>query len=196
MKQYIEKRVQECPVCQISKTERLPYPGLLNPLPIPTAKWFKISMDFVSGLPKSKGKDVILVIVDRLTKYAHFLPLAHPYTVQKVADIFMSNIIKLHGPPSVITTDRDAIFTSKLWQELFQAMKVSLHFSTAYHPESDGQTKRVNQCLEQYLHCMAFSEPKNGSTGFLLLNGGITAVIIPPLRCLPFKHYMNTPHHS
>jgi hypothetical protein len=75
-------------------------------------------------------------------------------------------------------------------------MKVSLHFSTAYHPESDGQTKWVNQCLEQYLHYMAFSEPKNGSTGFLLLNGGITAVIIPPLRCLPFKHYMNAPHHS
>jgi hypothetical protein len=66
-------------------------------------------MDFVFGLPKSKGKDVILVIVDRLTKYAHFLPLAHPYTVQKVADLFMANIIKLHGPPCVITTVRDAI---------------------------------------------------------------------------------------
>jgi hypothetical protein len=117
-------------------------------------------MDFVSSLPKSKGKDAILVIVDRLTKYAHFLPLAHPYTVQKVADLFMANIIKLHGPPSVITTVRDAIFTSKLSQELFQAMKISLHFSTTYHPQSDSQTERVNQCLEQYLRCMAFSEPK------------------------------------
>jgi hypothetical protein len=117
-------------------------------------------MDFVSGLPKSKGKDVILVVVDRLTKYAHFIALSHPYTVQKVAEMFMSNIIKLHGPPSVITTDKDAIFTSKLWQELFHSMKISLHFSTAYHPETDGQTERVNQCLEQYLRCMAFSEPK------------------------------------
>jgi hypothetical protein len=106
-------------VCQISKSEKVPYPGLLNPLPIPQGKWTDISMDFVSGLPKSKGFDVILVVVDRLTKYAHFLPLAHPYTVQKVADLVMSNVIKLHGPPTVIISDRDTIFTSKLWKELF-----------------------------------------------------------------------------
>jgi hypothetical protein len=120
-------------------------------------------MNFVEGLPKSHGKDVILVVVDRLTKYAHFLPLAHPYTVQKIAQIFVDNILKLHGPPTVIITDRDRIFLSKLWTEIFSAMKISLHFSTAYHPESDGQTERVNQCMEQYLRCMAFQEPKQWS---------------------------------
>jgi hypothetical protein len=160
LKKYTESQVAQCPVCQISKTERVPYPGLLDPLPIPQAKWSEISMDFVEGLPKAKGKDVILVIVDRLTKYAHFIPLAHPYTVQKVAQLVMDNIIKLHGPPTVITSDRDMIFTSKLWQEIFSAMKISLHFTIAYHPESDGQTERVNQCLEQYLRCMTFSAPK------------------------------------
>ncbi|KAK1693984.1 hypothetical protein QYE76_010681 [Lolium multiflorum] len=144
----------------ISKTEKVPYPGLLDPLPIPTSKWSAISMDFIEGLPKSKGHDVILVVVDRLTKYAHFLPLAHPYTVHKVATLFIDNIIKLHGPPTVITTDRDRIFLSKFWTEIFTAMKISLHFSTAYHPETDGQTERVNQCLEQYLRCMASQEPK------------------------------------
>jgi hypothetical protein len=120
-------------------------------------------MDFVEGLPKSHGKDVTLVVVDRLTKYAHFLPLAHPYTVQKIAHIFIDNILKLHGPPTVIITDRDRIFLSKLWTEIFSAMKISLQFSTAYHPESDGQTERVNQCMEQYLRCNAFQEPKKWS---------------------------------
>ena len=126
--------VAECPICQISKTEKVPYPGLLDPLSIPKAKWAEISMDFVEGLPTSKGKNVILVVVDRLTKYSHFIPLAHPYTVKKVADLFMENVVKLHGPPSIIISDRDRIFTSKLWQEIFSALKIKLHFSTAYHP--------------------------------------------------------------
>jgi hypothetical protein len=121
-------------------------------------------MDFVEGLPKSHGKDVILVIVDRLTKYAHFLPMAHPYTVHSVATLFLDNIVKLHGMPAVIVSDRDRIFTSKLWQEIFAALKVDLHFSSAYHPELDGQTERVNQCLEQYLRSMAFQEPKKWVT--------------------------------
>jgi hypothetical protein len=160
MKQFIDENISHCPVCQITKTERVPYPGLLSPLQIPERKWGEISMDFVEGLPKSQGKDVILVIVDRLTKYAHFLPMAHPYTVHIVANLFLDNIFKLHGMPAVSVSDRDRIFTSKLWQEIFAALKVDLHFSSAYHPESDGQTERVNQCLEQYLRSMAFKEPK------------------------------------
>jgi hypothetical protein len=123
-------------------------------------KWSEISMDFVEGLPKSRGHNVILVVVDRLTKYAHFLPLAHPYTAHKVASLFIDNIFKLHGPPSVIVSDRDTVFTSIIWKEIFSALQVSLKFSTAHHPETDGQTERVNQCLEQYLRCMAFKEPK------------------------------------
>jgi hypothetical protein len=151
MKQYIKEKVSQCPVCQISKTERVHYPGLLEPLNIPKEKWAELSMEFIEGLPKSKGKDVILVIVDRLTKYAHFLPLAHPFTAHQVANLFWDNICKLHGQPQVIVSDHDRIFTSKVWQDLFAALKVDLHFSTSYHPESDGQTERVNQCLEQYL---------------------------------------------
>jgi hypothetical protein len=164
MKAFIQDKIANCPICQISKTEKVPYPGLLNPLQIPATKWSEISMDFIEGLPTSNGKNVILVVVDRLTKFAHFLPLSHPYTVHKVATLFLDNIFKLHGLPKVIVSDRDRIFTSKLWQELFSALKVDLHFSTAYHPESDGQTERVNQCLEQYLRTMAFQEPKKWST--------------------------------
>jgi hypothetical protein len=99
------KKVAMCYICQISKNERLPYPRLLQPLPIPDQKWSDISMDFISGFPKSIGKDVILVVVDRLTKYAQFVPLSHPYSVQTVVDAFMTNIIKLHGSPTSIVSD-------------------------------------------------------------------------------------------
>jgi hypothetical protein len=133
MKQYIDEKVSICPICQISKTERVHYPGQLNPLHIPAAKWSDISMDFITGLPKSKGQDVILVIVDRLTKYAHFLTLSHPFTAQQVAQLFVDTIFKLHGPPSTIVSDRDSIFTSKFWQEFFKILKVQLNYSTAYH---------------------------------------------------------------
>jgi hypothetical protein len=141
MKQYIADKIAICPICQISKTERVHYPGLLDPLNIPTTKWSELSMDFVEGLPKSKGKNVILVIVDRLTKYAHFFVLAHPYSAQDVAKLFMDNIKKLHGLPNSIVSDRDTIFTSKFWQELFSSLNIQLHLSSAHHPESDGQTE-------------------------------------------------------
>jgi transposase InsO family protein len=141
MKQYIADKVAICPICQISKIERVHYPGLLHPLNIPTTKWSELSMDFVEGLPKSKGKNVILVVVDCLTKYAHFLALAHPYNAQDVAKLFMDNIKKLHGLPNSIVSDRDTIFTSKFWQELFSSLNIQLHLSSAHHPESDGQTE-------------------------------------------------------
>lgn len=99
-------------------------------------------MDFIGGLPKSNGKDVILVIVDRFTKYSQFLPLSHPYTVQDIIQLLSDNILKLHGPPTVIVTDRDRVFTSNFWQSLFKSMKITLHISSSYHPETDGQTER------------------------------------------------------
>jgi hypothetical protein len=160
MKKDVETFIQQCPTCQRAKTEHCHYPGLLVPLPIPDMAWSHISMDFVEGLPKSNGKEVILVVVDRLTKYSHFIPLAHPFTVNTVVQAFLDNVFKLHGLPLSIVTDRDRIFTSKFWQQIFKTLKVNLRMSTAYHPQSDGQTERVNQCLESYLRSMAFSEPK------------------------------------
>jgi hypothetical protein len=129
LKQFTTTLISECPICQISKTEKVQYPGLLSPLPIPQIKWSNISLDFIEVLPKSRGKDVILVVVDRLTKYAHFLPLAHPYNVQKIADLFFDNIVKLHGPPEIIVSDRDWIFTSNLWSEIFSSLNISLKYS-------------------------------------------------------------------
>jgi len=110
-------------------------------------------MDFIEGLPKSEGYSVILVVVDRLTKCAHFLPLKHPYTASTVAQVFMDRVVTLHGLPHSIVTDRDTVFLSHFWKELFKLYKVNLHLSTAYHPQTDVQTERVNQCLEMFLRC-------------------------------------------
>ena len=117
-------------------------------------------MDFVVGLPMSDGANVILVVVDRLTKYAHFLPLHHPYTTTTVSKLFMDQIVRLHGVPLSIISDRDKIFTSHIWKDMFKAVGTKLHYSTAHHPQTDGQSERVNQCVEQYLRCAVQDRPK------------------------------------
>lgn len=100
--------MHQCPTCQATKIEHIHSPGLLEPLLVPDMAWVHISMDFITTLPKSQGKDVIfLMVVDRLTKYAHFLPLHHPYSVQSVSQVLMDNVIKLHGVPICILSDRD-----------------------------------------------------------------------------------------
>lgn len=118
-------------------------------------------MDFVEGLPKSECYSVVLVVVDRLTKFAHFIPMKHPYTTVTVAQLFMKNIVKLHGLPSSIVSDRDKIFVSTFWKQLFKLYKVNLTLSTVYHPQTDGQTERINQCLEMYLRCSVQDSPKS-----------------------------------
>jgi hypothetical protein len=110
-------------------------------------------MEFVEGLPKSNDFSMILVIVVCFTKYAHFFPIKHPYSAASIAPLFWDNIVTLHGVPKSIVLDRDKVFTSSLWTELFKLLKTDLKFSSAYHPQSDGQTERVNQCLEMYLCC-------------------------------------------
>jgi hypothetical protein len=155
MKQDIRKFVVECEVCQRNKGETVKSPGTLQLLPIPPDIWKDISMDFITGLPKSGNKSVIMVVVDRLSKYAHFCALHHPFTASTVAQIFMDQVFKLHGMPNSIVSDRDPTFTSNFWQELFKLQGTQLHLSSAYHPQTDGQTEVVNKCLETYLRCFA-----------------------------------------
>ncbi|XP_075096210.1 uncharacterized protein LOC142174331 [Nicotiana tabacum] len=144
--------------------EKIRIPRLLQFLPILGKVWQDISLDFIEGLPKSHNKSMILVVVDRLSKNAHFIGLVHPYTTSTVAQAFLDNIYRLHGLPQTIVCDRDVIFLSKFWQDLFDVQGVQLHYSTAYHPQSDGQTEVVNKCLEGYLRCMCNDRSKEWAT--------------------------------
>lgn len=164
MKSVVINFIKECPVCQKNKTEHVHIPGLLQPLPIPELAWTHITMDFIEGLPKSDNKDVIWVIVDRLTKYAHFIALSHPFTSEHIVDLFKTHFYRLHGLPTVIISDRDRLFTSNTWKQVFNAAGVKLNFSSAYHPQTDGQSERVNQCLETYLRCLTFTKPRKWSS--------------------------------
>jgi hypothetical protein len=120
MKHDIHNFVAKCDVCQRNKGETTKSPSTLQLLPIPTAIWKDISMDFITGLPKSGNKSVIMVVVDRLSKYTHFCTLQHPFTTSTVDQIFMDQVFKLHGMPHSIVSDRDPTFTSNFWQELFK----------------------------------------------------------------------------
>ncbi|KAL9447417.1 hypothetical protein AB3S75_014979 [Citrus x aurantiifolia] len=134
--------------------------GLLQPLPIPTQAWTEILMDFIERLPPSNGYTVIMVIIDRLTKYAHFVALKHPFTAITVAKAFVANVVRLYGIPTSIVSDRDKVFISSFWQALFQLQGTQLCMSSSYHPQSDGQTEVVNRTLEQYLRCFTGDQPR------------------------------------
>lgn len=144
-------------------------------------------MDFISGLPRSKGADTSLVAVDRLSKYAHFCPLAHPYTAKQVAEVFIKEIIRLHWVPKTIFSDHDPLFMSLFWREIFKLQGTTLHTNSAYHLQSDGQTEVTNRCLETYLWCFANDKPGSGRLFFPRLN----------ISSIPIITFLqNTPHSS
>ena len=113
-------------------------------------------MDFVIGLPMTLRKhDAIWVIVDQLTKLAHFLPVGMDFSLEKLAQLYIKEIMRLHGVPSSIISDRDPSFTARLWRSIHEALDTKLHFSTSFHPQTDGQSERVIQILEDMLRCCA-----------------------------------------
>jgi hypothetical protein len=160
MKQDITKYVQHCTVCQQAKSEHTKLPGKLQPLPIPPEAWHTVGLDFIEGLPISGKYDTILVVVDKFTKFGHFIPLKHPFTAATVAQAFVDNVYCFHSMPKVIISDRDKVFISSFWQNLFRLADTTMNMSSSYHPQTDGQTERLNQCLETYLRCLVHANPK------------------------------------
>jgi hypothetical protein len=139
MKREIAKYVSECDICQRVKASHLKTAGILQPLPIPSWKWEDISMDFIVGLPNTSQKhDSIWVIVDRLTKTAYFLPVHTTYNAKKYAEIYLDQIVRLHGVPKTIISDRGAQFIAHFWEQLQHSLGTKLIRSSAYHPQTDG----------------------------------------------------------
>ncbi|GAU42813.1 hypothetical protein TSUD_288410 [Trifolium subterraneum] len=152
MKKEIAEYAYACLVCQKSKIEHQKPSGLLQPLFIPEWKCDSIAMDFVGGLPKTaKWNEVIWVVVDRLTKSTHFIAIKMGTLVPRLAEIYVEQIIRLHGIPSSIVSDRDPKFTSRFWESLQEALGTKLRLSSTYHPQTDGQSERTIQSLEDLL---------------------------------------------
>ena len=152
MKREVEDYVRSCVACQQNKPSHQKPIGLLQPLPIPERRWQQVTMDFVPQLPLSKnGYDSLYVIVDKLTKMVHYIPTTTNADAPEVAKLFMNNVVKLHGVPESIVSDRDTRFTSMFWKSLWEQLGTKLHMSTAYHPQCDGQTERANRVLEEAL---------------------------------------------
>jgi transposase InsO family protein len=139
MKKEIAQYLARCDTCQQTKAEHQKPAGLLQPLLVPKCKWEEIGMDFVIRLPRTqKGNDSIWVIIDRLTKVAHFIPVKTTFGGATLVQIYLKEIVRLHGIPRKIVSDRGTQFTSKFWMSLQQALGTKLDFSTAYHPQSYG----------------------------------------------------------
>jgi hypothetical protein len=162
MKRDVAEYVALCDTCQRVKAEHQRPVGLLQPLKIPEWKCEEIVMDFIVGfLCTQAGYDSIWVIVDRFAKVAHFIPVKMTYSGAKLAELYMSKIVCLHGVQKKIVSDRGSQFTSKFWEKLHESMDTKLNFSAAYHPQTDGQTERTNQISEDMLRACALKYGKS-----------------------------------
>jgi hypothetical protein len=186
LKAQVADFVRQCDTCQHAKHVNSSPAGLLQPLPPPTGPWRDVTMDFIEGLPLYDGYNCILVVVDRFTKFSHFVPLRHPFTAPSVARVFIDTVVKLHGMPHTIISDRDRIFTSAFWKMLFQQLGTKLQYTTAYHPQTNGQTKRVNQCLEMFLRCAVHDAPRQLRRFLPLAEFWYNSCFHTSLGCSPF----------
>ena len=159
MRPAAEEYALSCPDCQQLKPRNALKPGLLQSLPIPKRIWTDLSMDFIVGLPEVRGCDSLYVVVDRLSKYAHFIPCSSSITAKGVARLFLTHVWKLRGFPRSIITDRDPKFVSSFWRAFMARLKIDHNMTTANHLEADGQTERTNRTLIQYLRLYKHENP-------------------------------------
>jgi hypothetical protein len=157
MKKEVVDFIAKCLECQKVKDEHRHLAGLLQPFPFPQWKW---EVDFITKLPKTnKQCDFIMVVVDKLTKASHFIPVKLTHKETNIVDIYVREISRLHGIPKTIVFDRDPKFTSNFWKGLFKGFGTNLNFNTTCHPDSDGKTKRVNQVIEDMLRMYVMDKP-------------------------------------
>ncbi len=161
--QDVRQFVLACSVCAQNKISNRPSVGLLQPLPIPSRPWSHIALDFVSGLPPSRGYTVILTVVDRFSKAVHFVPLPKLPSAQETAQLVIDHVFRIHGLPVDVVSDRGPQFVSRFWQEFCRQIGASTSLSSGFHPQTNGQCERANQDLERALRCLAFRNPVSWS---------------------------------
>ena len=151
MRSEIKKYIKGCDACQRNKVRHDKKAAPLHPLPVPNGPWEEITIDLIGPLPTSEGKDAILVIVDRFSKMIRLTPTLTNLTSTELAKIYRNEIWKLHGIPKSVTSDRGPQFAAEFTKNLFRGLGTKRNLSTAYHPQTDGQTERINQEVENYL---------------------------------------------
>ena len=188
MKVDIAKYISECDTCLRVKASHLKTAGKLQPLPVPAWKWDDISMDFIVGLPlTSRNHDSIWVIVDRLTKTAHFIAVKTTFTAKDYADLYLDLIVRLHGIPKTIISDRGTQFVSHFWEQLHKNLGTNLIHSSAYHPQTDKQTKRVNKIVEDMLRACVVHFDKSWDKCLALAEFSYNNSYQASLKMAPFE---------
>ncbi|KAJ8406907.1 hypothetical protein AAFF_G00291830 [Aldrovandia affinis] len=163
MERDVREFVAACNICARNKVSQLALSGLLRPLPVPHRPWSHIALDFVTGLPSSNGHTVILVIVDRFSKAAHFIALPKLPSALETAHLMMDHVFRLHGLPQDVVSDRGPQFASRFWRAFCSLLGASVSLSSGFHPQTNGQTERTNQTMENTLRCLASANPTSWS---------------------------------
>ncbi len=163
MARDIQDFVLACSVCARSKTSNQPLEGLLQPLSVPSRPWSHITLDFVTALLPSQGNTVVLTVVDRFSKAAHFIPLPKLPSAKETAVTVVDHVFRIHGLPMDVVSDRGPQFVSKFWKEFCRLLGASVSLSSGFHPQSNGQTERANQDLERVLQCLVPQNPASWS---------------------------------
>ena len=197
MRETIKQFVKNCDTCQGSKAVRhAPY-GLLQPNEVPDQPWRSIAMDFITDLPVSDEYDTILVVIDGLTKMSHFISCKKDLDARQFTILFMQHIVRLHGIPRDIITDRGSLFTSRLWKQVTEKLGIERRLSTAFHPQTGGQTKRTNAILEQYLRAYVFYQQDNWNELLALVEFASNNGYQETIRTTPlYANYGRIPEHQ
>lgn len=194
LRAFVKAEIKKCDTCQRNKPLNMPAAGKLKPLPIPGHQWHTITLDFITDLPlSSNGRDAVCVWVDKLTKMVHVSPITGECTAEQLADVFLQDIFKLHGLPKEFVHDRGAVFMSKFFTKVCEALGIKQLPSSAYHPQTDGQTERVNRVLEDTLRHYINAEHTNWEALLPMVEFAINNSKHASSQCTPF--YLNYGRH-